>query len=120
MRKSKLMKSMSKSVFALCIALSIFVCNSAVASAAVMKEYVSCSVYGKEGHQFSAGPTGEEFDTHETHMHYYGKNLTTGEDIYVSCTVTYHFEYWAASCKCGEVQEGSRELKNFPPRHSVK
>lgn len=111
------MKSMLKNVSALCIALLIFGCNSAMASAAVMSTG-HCDGYIDGNHRFRNIKISEN-DSYETHMHYIGINVTTGKEVYVSCTLTYHSEEWVAECICGERQSGSREIRRDPVRHSV-
>ena len=111
------MKSMLKNVSALCIALLIFWCNSAMASAAVLPPGLGF-VY-KAGNQRFCIIKITKHDSYETHMHYIGINVTTGKEVYVSCTLTYHSEEWVAECICGERQSGSREIRRDPVRHSV-
>ena len=113
MTKFKKMKSISKTVFALCIAMSIFVGNSVIASAKCPGD--------KEGlHHFTVHRrTGDENNNYQTHMHLIGYD-SIGDEVYVPCTLTFHSEYCNMVCKdCGETQPGSRHLEQDPVRHSV-
>ncbi|MCI9191539.1 MAG: hypothetical protein HFH84_18515 [Lachnospiraceae bacterium] len=102
MRKLTVMKSMSKTIFAVCIALSILVCNSVTASAA------KC-----ETHSFTKSrPTGEEYySTEGTHMHLFGTD-ENGKEYYKACALTYHYKYYVKICeKCHIELDGSRYVK---------
>ena len=88
-----------------------------MASATVMSTG-NCPGYSDGAHRFKDTKVSED-DSYETHMHYIGINVTTGKEVYVACTLTYHTEVWVAKCICGEVQPGSREVRRDPVRHSV-
>ena len=113
MTKFKKMKSISKTVFALCIAMSIFVGNSVIASAKCPGD--------KEGlHHFTVHRrTGDENNNYQTHMHLIGYD-SKGDEVYVPCTLTFHSEYCVRICMdCGAEEPGSLHLEQGPVRHSV-
>ena len=90
MRKFK----MTKSIFVLCIALSIFVCNPATAFAAV------CSKSPDEVHHFSkCVGENEGYSSPElTHSYLYAFD-NKGNEIYKTCEVTYHYKYCHYVCE---------------------
>lgn len=99
MRKLTMVKSMTKAIFALGIALSIFVCNPANAFAAVCSDIICPNgVHDFRGCcQESEGYSCPEL----THAYLYGYDHN-GEEIYRTCEVTYHYKYCHYVCKyCG-------------------
>ena len=107
-----MMKSMSKTVFALCIAVSIFVCSSMIASA-------NCPDRKDGLHCFTKHVgTGEGYTDYLTHDHLIGYDAN-GREVYKSCQVTMVYEYYVEKCcYCDETQSGSRKLE-CEVRHSV-
>ena len=86
--------------------MSIFVCNSAVASAKCPYDVDGLHHFGKP-----VG-TGEGYTDYLTHAHLIGYNAK-GEEVYLSCQVTMTYEYYISVCwQCGETEPGSRHLES--------
>lgn len=111
MRK-EMLKPVSK-IFALCIALSMFVGNGAIALAA-------CPNDEKGEHHFSKHRwTGEGYSEYGTHAHYLGRD-EYNEEVYETCTWITYYKYCVNACRdCGAVQPGSRHVEFDYTDHSV-
>ena len=92
--------------------MSIFVCNSAVASAKCPYDVDGLHYYGKrEG-------VGGGYTDYLTHAHVTGHHAN-GEETYETCQVTMIYEYYVTKCwYCGDTESGSRKLE-CEVRHSV-
>ena len=116
MRKLTVMKSMSKTIFALCIALSILVCNSATIFAVASNETPN-----RAGHVHIFNECcreNDEYSTPElTHSYLYGVDHN-GKEIYKTCVVIYTYQYCHYICSiCGESENG-RHTHVISIRHS--
>lgn len=98
MRKFTMTKSTVKGIFALCIALSIFVGSSAIAFATVCQHDFS------ECRRENAGYSSLEL----THAYVYGKDHN-GEEIYRTCEVMYHYQYCHYVCSKCDLRESINE-----------
>lgn len=108
-------KSVTKTILTFGIVMSIFMFNSASASAVV------CSKAPDEVHHFTKCQHESEGFTRDggVHAYLYGYDVN-GEEIYRSCYITYHYVYCNYVCKyCDTMQGGSRHTDLVETTHSV-
>lgn len=113
MRK-EMLKPVSK-IFALCIALSMFVGNGAIASAA---NCGVCSYYADKCHRYREVGTGEGYNDYGTHDHLMGYD-SKGQEVFRACQWNAYYQYYVEKCSCGSVLSGSRKAKMDYMNHSV-
>lgn len=100
---------MKKTFFALCIALSIFICSSMYASASVCSGS-SDGVHHFTGHQTVGSLGSKENGTH-TYLYGYDHN---GQPIYKdNCKLTLVYSYCVYKCEYCSVWESSEQHKHY-------
>lgn len=109
-------KSMRKTAFALCIALSVFMCKPTLAFAAV------CVNAPDKVHHFSSHRRdgGEYSQTGGFHSYLYGYTAK-GQPIYKNdCRLTHVYAYCSNACTyCGTKQDNTRHTHLARTTHSI-
>lgn len=108
-------RSMKKTVFALCTALMIFMCNSTSAFAAI------CDGAPDGVHHFNFCFREKSVKiSSEKHRYVYGYDVNNWPLYNYDCTVTYYHQYCIYLCQyCGTKQEGSQHTHLISTVHSV-
>ena len=109
-------KSMRKTAFALCVALSVFMCKPAFAFAAVCGPSPD-KVHHFDAHQRESGEFGQ---TGGYHSYLYGYSAQ-GQPLYKNdCRLTFIYKHCNRGCKyCGTKQDNSRHTHQESVRHSI-
>ncbi len=109
-------KSMIKTVFSLCIALSIFIYNPVFAFAAVCNNAPD-GVHHFERHRRESGEFRREG---ETHTYLYGYDVRNNPIYRSDCKIFYYDQYCNFVCEyCGTTQGGTRHTHTNQVVHSV-
>ena len=108
-------KSMKKTIFALCIALSVFMCNSTFALAAV------CNLSPDGVHHFSAHEQGVRFTVDGGfHEYLYGYDSQNRPIYKNDCKITYNNSYCNYVCKhCYIKQDNGQHTHSGSTSHSI-
>lgn len=116
MKKSTIMKSMKKTIFAFCIAMSVFMYNSTYSFAAICNQAPD-KVHHFESH---APENAGVVRLGSTHMYLYGYDSEHNAIYKNDCRLMYYYRYCNFACKyCDIKQDDSRHEHYTSFSHSV-
>lgn len=112
-------KSMKKTAFALCVALSVFMCNSAPAFASAR---IICNGSPDHYHHFSKCQLEKDGYSKDggTHSYLYGFDINNNPVYKNDCRITMRYQYCNYVCAyCNTKQDGARHEHHVLDTHSV-